>query len=119
MEVQQQQVTPYETALHYASRLKFFRDADLDVTTDLVDSVAIGEESFNVVALLAARCNERRHEVLVEWKGLEEEDASWEPVSQLYKDIAVAMWRWIVINTDKEEIKALRAAFEETFGHSL
>ncbi|ETV97483.1 hypothetical protein H310_09408 [Aphanomyces invadans] len=70
MEVQQL-VEPYETALHHDSRLTFFRDADLD-------------------ALLAARSNEGRYEALDMWKGLKEE-ASWEPESQLYEDIAAVM----------------------------
>ncbi|ETV90961.1 hypothetical protein H310_14305 [Aphanomyces invadans] len=118
MEVQQL-VEPYEISLHHASRLKFFCDADLDVTSDPVDYAAFGDEGFYVEALLAARCNEGRHEVLVKWKGLEGEEASWEPASQLYEDIAVVMRRWILKNAGKEEIKALLAALEETLGHSL
>ncbi|RHY30475.1 hypothetical protein DYB32_004299 [Aphanomyces invadans] len=90
--------------LHHASRLKFFRDADLDVTINLMDYAAFSEESFYVEALLAARCNKGRHEVLVKWKGLEEEEASWEPAFELYEDIAVVMRRWIVKNAGEEEI---------------
>ncbi|RHY24188.1 hypothetical protein DYB32_008955 [Aphanomyces invadans] len=47
MEVQQL-VEPYETALHHESRLKFFRDADLDVTSDLIDYAAFSAEGFYV-----------------------------------------------------------------------
>ncbi|ETW07249.1 hypothetical protein H310_01813 [Aphanomyces invadans] len=113
-----QLVEPYKTALHHTSRLKFIRVDDLEVTNDLVDYAAFGEAGFYVEALLAARCNEGRHEVLVKWKGFEAE-ASWEPASQLCEDIAVVMRCCIVKNDDKQEIKALRAPIEETIGHSL
>ncbi|RHY93798.1 hypothetical protein DYB26_006568, partial [Aphanomyces astaci] len=45
MEVQQL-VEPFRTSDHHASRLKFFSDAALDVSDDLVDYAAFGDEGF-------------------------------------------------------------------------
>jgi hypothetical protein len=119
MEVQQL-VEPFDTSVHHASRLKFFSDASLDVTDDLLDHVAYGDEGFFVEDLLGARCNaEGKYEVRVKWKGLEDDESSWEPASQLYEDIAVVLRRWILKNADDGVVQAMREDLEETLGHPL
>ncbi|ETV85647.1 hypothetical protein H257_02265 [Aphanomyces astaci] len=110
MEVQQL-VEPFRTS--------FFSDAALDVTDDLVDYAAFGDEGFFVEELLGAcRSADGKFEVRVKWKGLDEE-ASWEPALQLYEDIAVVLRRWIVKNAGDGVVKEMRDDLETTLGHSL
>ncbi|KAF0756264.1 hypothetical protein AaE_004707, partial [Aphanomyces astaci] len=60
-----------------------------------------------------------KFEVRVKWKGLDEEEASWEPALQLYEDIAVVLRRWIVKNAADGVVKEMRDDLEATLGHSL
>ncbi|RHZ01493.1 hypothetical protein DYB31_012294, partial [Aphanomyces astaci] len=116
----QQLVEPFTTSVHHASRLKFFSDAALDVTDALVDYAAFGDEGFFVEELLGARRSaDGKFEVRVKWKGLDEEEASWEPALQLYEDIAVVLRRWIMKNASDGVVKEMRDDLEATLGHSL
>ncbi|RHZ24149.1 hypothetical protein DYB31_006480 [Aphanomyces astaci] len=110
----------YVMEVQHASRLKFFSDAALDVTDALVDYAAFGDEGFFVEALLGARRSaDGKFEVRVKWKGLDEEEALWEPAVQLNEDIAVVLRRWIVKNTNDGVVKEMRDDLEATLGHSL
>ncbi|KAG9399310.1 hypothetical protein AC1031_012265 [Aphanomyces cochlioides] len=111
---------PYATMLRHASRLKFYAEADNEVTRDLVDHAAYGEGGFHVESLLDARVDSGRYEVLVKWLGLEESEVSWEPAIHLYEDIPVVLCRWIVSKEGSEPIvRELRDNLEKTLGHPL
>ncbi|ETV76454.1 hypothetical protein H257_09473 [Aphanomyces astaci] len=113
-------VEPFGTSVHHASRLKFFSGAALNVTDDLVDYAAFGDEGYFVQELLGARRSaDGQFEVRVKWKGLDEEEAPWEPALQLYEDIAVVLRRWIVKNASDGVVKEMRDDLEATLGHSL
>jgi hypothetical protein len=119
MEVQQL-VEPYGTSIHHASRLKFFADATLEVNEDLKNYVAFGDEGFYVEELLEARCNaEGKQEILVKWKGLDVEEASWEPVSQLHEDIPVVLRRWLKKSADNSAVQELIKSLEADLGRPL
>ncbi|RLO12024.1 hypothetical protein DYB28_014966 [Aphanomyces astaci] len=60
-----------------------------------------------------------KFEVRVNWKGLDEEGASWVPALQLYEDIAVVLRCWIVKNASDGVVKEMRDDLEATLGHSL
>ncbi|ETV72564.1 hypothetical protein H257_12330 [Aphanomyces astaci] len=92
-------VGPFATSVHHASRLKFLSDVALDVTHALVDYAEFGDEGF--------------------FKGLDEEESSWEPALQLYEDIAVVLRRCIVKNASDGVIKAMCDDLEVTLGHPL
>ncbi|RHZ27015.1 hypothetical protein DYB26_012008 [Aphanomyces astaci] len=75
---------------------------------------------FFVEDLLGARRGaDGKFEVRVKWKGLDEEEASWEPALQLYEDIAVVLRRWIMKNASDGVVKEMRDDLEATLGHSL
>ncbi|RHY96309.1 hypothetical protein DYB26_010736 [Aphanomyces astaci] len=75
---------------------------------------------FFVEELLGARRSaDGKFEVRVKWKGLDEEEASWEPALQLYEDIAVVLRRWIMKNASDGVVKEMRDDLEATLGHSL
>ncbi|RHZ32802.1 hypothetical protein DYB31_011993, partial [Aphanomyces astaci] len=51
--------------------------------------------------------------------GLDEDEASWEPVRSLYEDISIVFRRWVHQHEDQEEVKKMAAELEKTLGHSL
>ncbi|CAK4768299.1 unnamed protein product [Aphanomyces euteiches] len=89
-----------------------------DVTEDLADHIAFGHKGFHVARLWSVRVENGEYQALVYWLGLNEEEASWEPVQCLYEDIPVAFRRSVNQSQD-EEVKKMAEAHEKSLGHSL
>ncbi|CAK4131534.1 unnamed protein product, partial [Aphanomyces euteiches] len=66
-----------------------------DVTEDLADHIAFGNEGFHVGRLGSVRVENGEYHALVYWLGLDEDEASWEPVQSLYEHIPVVFRRWV------------------------
>jgi hypothetical protein len=75
-----------KTQVHI-SRIRFYCDKHLAVTTDVVEQYAWDCQKWEVEKLLDLRKSNRRLELLVAWKGFQECDNSWEPVARLMKDV--------------------------------
>ncbi|KAG6586713.1 Chromodomain protein [Phytophthora cinnamomi] len=88
----QNRITEQRKEAH-ASRLKFYADASLDVSEDLLLHVAHNSEGHVVETLLKARYNqqEKRHEIKVHWRGLDAIEDSWEQADILLQDVPVAV----------------------------
>ncbi|KAF4045960.1 Calponin homology domain-containing proteinromo [Phytophthora infestans] len=86
----------------HASRLKFFADAELGITEDLLAQVAHNSEGHVVEELKEARYNStaKTHELLVKWRGLTEEENSWEPVQNVIEDVPVLVKKFLTSNQD-------------------
>ncbi|ETW02077.1 hypothetical protein H310_05685, partial [Aphanomyces invadans] len=80
--------------LHHTSRLKLTTEASRDVAEDLLKQVVHGDSWFHVEALKEIRDYAGRFEVRVQWQGLDETEASWEPATTLYGDVPVLIRRW-------------------------
>ena len=115
----QQLVQPYGLSLHHACRLKMYCEGGRDVTEDLANHIAFGNEGLHVAKLGQARLENGEYQALVYWLGLEDAEASWEPVASLYEDIPVVFRRWVNENQTKEDIKKMAADLGKTLGHSL
>ncbi|KAF0757346.1 hypothetical protein AaE_004292, partial [Aphanomyces astaci] len=115
----QQLVQPYDLSLHHACRLKMYCEGGRDVTEDLADHIAFGNEGFHVAKLGDVREENGEYQALVYWLGLDEDKASWEPVRSLYEDIPIVFRRWVHQHEDQEEVKKMAAELEKTLGHSL
>ena len=115
----QQLVQPYGLSLHHACRLKMYCEGGRDVAEDLANHIAFGNEGFHVAKLGQVRLENGEYQALVYWLGLEDAEASWEPVSSLYENIPVVFRRWVNENQTKEDIKKMAADLEKTLGHSL
>ncbi|RQM19267.1 hypothetical protein B5M09_013938 [Aphanomyces astaci] len=72
----QQLVQPYDLSIHHACRLKMYCEGVCDVTEDLADHIAFGNEGFHVAKLGDAREENREYQVLAYWFGLDEDEAS-------------------------------------------
>lgn len=83
-------ITGDEREVH-ASRLKFYSDATLDVTEDLLHHIAHNSEGHVVAELLDSRYSEvdKRFELLANWRGLSSAEDSWEPAATLLEDVPV------------------------------
>ncbi|KAH9108009.1 hypothetical protein AeMF1_016707, partial [Aphanomyces euteiches] len=114
----QELVPPYDLSLHHACLLKMYFEGGRDVTEDLADHIAFGNEGFHVARLGSMRVENGEYQALVYWLGLDEDEASWEPVQCLYEDIPVVFRRWVNQSQD-EEVKKMAEALEKSLGHSL
>ncbi|ETW00286.1 hypothetical protein H310_07665 [Aphanomyces invadans] len=109
----QQLLPPHAISLHHASRLKLYSEAGRDVAEDLLEQVAFGDSGFHVEALKEIRDNAGRFEVRVQWLGLDEAEASWEPVTTLYEDVPELFRRWVIANAKMELMSSLVADVEQ------
>jgi hypothetical protein len=68
----------------HATRLRFYKDKELNVTAELAQAAEHNDHQLYVVSkLLDARYNEQEmfHELLVAWRGFPFGEATWEPYS--------------------------------------
>ncbi|ETV66265.1 hypothetical protein H257_17234 [Aphanomyces astaci] len=75
----QRLVRLYDLSLHHARRLKMYSEGDCDVTEDLADHIAFGNEGFHVAKLGNVGEEGGEYQALVYWLGFDEEEASWDP----------------------------------------
>ncbi|KAE9350482.1 hypothetical protein PF008_g6425 [Phytophthora fragariae] len=96
----------------HASRLKFYADASLNVTEDLLLHVAHNGEGHVVHSLLEARYNrqEKRHEIKVRWRGLDVVEDSWEPADVLLQDVPAVVKAFVRAHGKLTPVKALKRA---------
>ncbi|OWZ10597.1 hypothetical protein PHMEG_00016534 [Phytophthora megakarya] len=73
----------------HASRLKYYADADLNQTAELMESVASQGMLLGGDAICDHRFNQalQRWELLVSWMGLQAIENSWEPLTILSQDV--------------------------------
>ncbi|CAK4677833.1 unnamed protein product, partial [Aphanomyces euteiches] len=72
----QELVPPYDLSLHHACLLKMYCEGGRDVTEDLADHIAFGNEGFHVARLGSMRVENGEYQALVYWLGLDEDEAS-------------------------------------------
>lgn len=78
----------HQTEVH-SSRLRYFHDATLDVSTELLAQIAHNESGYDVRVLKDIRYDAatQQYLVLVAWLGFDTEDDSWEPLSVMNEDV--------------------------------
>ncbi|OWY93033.1 hypothetical protein PHMEG_00037716 [Phytophthora megakarya] len=96
----------------HASRIKFYNDATLDVSEDLLHHIAHNSEGHVVAEILDSRYSEseKRFELLVSWRGLSNADDSWEPATTLLEDIPVMVKHFVRAHRRTAETKNLASA---------
>jgi hypothetical protein len=98
------------TSIH-ASRLQFYSDVSLDISTDLLAHIAHNNQGFDVRDLLDVRydAESKSYCVLVSWLGFENADNTGEPLANLLQDIPHLVSRFL----DKISNQDLAAALRE------
>jgi hypothetical protein len=73
----------------HSSRLRFYHDASLDVSADLLAQIAHNELGYDVRSIKDIRYDSetREHQVLVSWLVFEDSDENWEPLRVMHEDI--------------------------------
>ena len=71
----------------HTSRMKFYADASLEVTEELLQHVETTSYQFEVEALLDLRDSPTGQELLVSWRGFPESMNTWEPLETIREDL--------------------------------
>ncbi|CCI11573.1 unnamed protein product [Albugo candida] len=91
-------------------RLKFYRDSELEATDDIVAHVLNQDLMLNVESIRGHRKVHGKWEFLIQWQGLEEVEASWEPYVSLKRDVPILVSRYCQ-SCDSTELKTLNSHF--------
>jgi hypothetical protein len=70
--------------VHYV-RLRPYNDADLNA--QIKEHLQYHTQCFEVKEILKERDNKGTKELLVKWRGFEEEEATWEPLETIIEDV--------------------------------
>ncbi|KAJ8524224.1 hypothetical protein ON010_g16894 [Phytophthora cinnamomi] len=100
-------VAQYGITLHHASRLKFDRDSQREVTEDLLDHVHHGAGGHVVEKLLDCRKGPDDYELKVQWVGLDPLEASWEPAHVMLEDIPKLVEAYVVAHPRHRALQAM------------
>jgi Integrase core domain/Chromo (CHRromatin Organisation MOdifier) domain len=75
----------------HCTRLKFYADSSLNVTSEFIDQVAHNSEGHVVQAIKGHRYDKptKQYEFLVAWKGLSKADDSWESAQSMIMEVPV------------------------------
>ncbi|ETV64464.1 hypothetical protein H257_18660 [Aphanomyces astaci] len=97
----------------HTSRLKFYADCDLDVTSELLAHVAQNSGGFEVEAMVDARYvpTTNVYELLIKWRGLEDAENSWKPANNIFADLPV-MFKAFCKAATSAVIKKIAVAYE-------
>jgi hypothetical protein len=100
------------TSVH-SSRLQFYSDASLDVSTDLLAHIAHNNQGFDVRDLLDVRydAESKSYCVLVSWLGFKDADNTWEPLANLLQDTPHLVSRFLDKISDQDLAAALREEY--------
>jgi Chromo (CHRromatin Organisation MOdifier) domain len=95
----------------HATRLRFYKDKDLNVTADLAQAAEHNDHQLYVVSkILDARYNEQEmiHELLVAWRSFPVEEATWEPYSVMAVDVPEMVARFMESHEDIDAVREMR-----------
>lgn len=81
----------------HGSRLKFYHDADLNVTAEVLEHVSLQGIVLEVRAIVGHRFNRAsaEWELNVAWKGLQEIENSWEPFPAMLRDVPTIVSQYV------------------------
>ena len=73
----------------HCSRLKFYHDPSLGVTSELLDFAFESTSCYEAAGFQQLRynANDARWELLTLWRGFNASEATWEPLTQLHEDV--------------------------------
>jgi Chromo (CHRromatin Organisation MOdifier) domain len=96
----------------HATRLRFYKDKELNVTAELAQAAEYNDHQLYVVAKIIDACyNEQEifHELLVAWRGLSVEEATWEPNSVMAADVPDMVAKFMESHEDIDTVRKMRS----------
>jgi hypothetical protein len=94
-----------------ATRLRFYKDMELNVTTELAQAADHNYHKLYVVSkVLDARYNEQEmfHELLVAWRGFPVGEGTWEPYSVMAVDVPDRATKFTECHEDIDTVRKVR-----------
>jgi hypothetical protein len=94
----------------HVSRIKPYKDRDLNVTQELKDHAGHVEGTLEVERFDGVRKSSSRQgwEIRVWWRGFEEADTTWEPIAEMIKDVPDMVRKYL---TEESNGKSLPVGF--------
>jgi Chromo (CHRromatin Organisation MOdifier) domain len=92
----------------HASRLRYYKDKELNVTTEMAQAAEHNDNQLYVVSkILVARYNEKEmfHELLVAWRGFPVREATWEPYSAMALDVPDMVAKFMESHEDIDAVR--------------
>jgi Chromo (CHRromatin Organisation MOdifier) domain len=96
----------------HATRLRFYKDKDLNITAELAHAAEHNDHKLYVVSkILDARYNEQEmfHELLVAWRGFPVGEATWEPYSVMPVDVPDMVAKFTESHEDVDAVREVRS----------
>jgi len=106
-------------SLVHANRLKFYSDADLDVTEELLDTINHNSPHYNTVVKLldlAYDRHQRLWKVQAKWRGFDHEEPTWEPLCNMQEDIPDMLATFLNAFGDQDKVQRARRSLERERG---
>jgi hypothetical protein len=96
----------------HASRLRFYKDKELNVTAELAQAAEHNDHQLYVVSkILDARYNEQEmfHDLLVAWRGFPVGEATWEPYSGMAVNVSDMVANFKESQEDIDTVRKMRS----------
>jgi hypothetical protein len=103
----------------HATRLRFYKDRELNVTAELAQAAEHNDHQLYVaLKILDARYNvkEMFHELLVAWRSFPVGDATWEPFSVMAVDVPDMVAKFMESHEDIDVVREMRSLWELSWG---
>jgi hypothetical protein len=99
----------------HATRLRFYKDKELNVTAELAQAAEHSDHQLYVVSkILDARCNDQEmfHELIVAWRGFLVGEATWEPYSVMAVDVPNMVAKFMESHEDIGTVRKMQSPRE-------
>jgi Chromo (CHRromatin Organisation MOdifier) domain len=96
----------------HATRLRIYKDKELNVTAELSQAAEHNDHKLYVVSkILDVRYNEQEmfHEFLVAWRGFPVDEATWEPYSVIAVDVPDMVATFMESHEDIDAVREMRS----------
>jgi Chromo (CHRromatin Organisation MOdifier) domain len=106
----------------HATRLRFYKDKELNVTAELAKAAEHNDHQLYVVSrILDARYNEQEifHELLVAWRGFPVGEATWEPYSVMAVYVPDTVAKFMVSHEDIDMVRMMQSLSELSLGSNV
>lgn len=104
-------ITLTHTLVH-ANRLKFYADSQLNVSEELLDTIAHNDPHFQTIEQLRDlrfNASSETYEVSVQWKGFDHEEPTWEPLIAIHEDVPDLLSNFFTTFSNKETVRKAKA----------
>lgn len=95
----------------HTSRLQYYDDSSLNVTSALLENIALTGNIYVPARIADIRINPstRQTDLLVEWYGFETADATWEPFSTISQDVPKLVQEFLSTRSDEPSASLLKS----------